>query len=111
MKFRFPAQMFSVDDDLSSELSKVVDAALETLYKDEQNVVNCNPPFAEGSMFGLIPGHLDFIEYDDETVVIAIRGYDYDGKHIMDFPILRTSSYMTSIFPQVGWGHPMVGEA
>ena len=30
MKFRFPAQMFSVDDDLSSELSKVVDAALET---------------------------------------------------------------------------------
>jgi len=109
--YRFPAQMFSVDEPLSNELAASICAALETLFTDDRNTLNCNPPFDDGDTFTVDPRRVDFIHASSEVVIIAIPGYDSEGNHVMDFPIGRTDCFMEGIFPQRCWGFPMLGEA
>ncbi len=117
MNIRLPSQIFILDEEMTQPVEDAVNVVMTGLQIEKCNVMVCNPPFnleegTEGSCNGIWFSHkkLDFILSENEEIKVVVPGFDYEGNHCVDFPVLKfhPDAYKTlSVKPIIAFGLPV----
>lgn len=97
MNYRLPSQIFSIEEDLIPMMEAAVNIVMSGLVSNECNIIECNPPYSEceegeaGCFSGLwfSPHKLDFIIDKDGGIGVVVPGFNTEGDHCVDFPVMK----------------------
>ena len=99
MTYRFPSQLFAISDELSKEVQVRSLTLMLELEDRKCNHLEMNPPYpVKDEDFGkpesvwFSSRKLEIIICDNSDLKVVIPGFDSNGVHCMDFPVMWLDS-------------------